>query len=120
MREKTGIGERLREFANLQGGITELAAKLNISQPRLSQYISEARDISSEVLIMLSALGCDLTWLLTGESKNTLVKKQVKKLEEENKKLKGENYRLSLEVSQLSMVAEAVEGYNKLRHKKEG
>jgi transcriptional regulator with XRE-family HTH domain len=120
MSDKIGIGERLREFANKHGGITQLANRIGISQPRLSQYIAEAREISPDIFIKLNQLGCDLSWLLTGEFRDSIEKKQISKLEEENTKLKGENYRLSLEVSQLSMVAEAVEGYNRLKHKKKG
>lgn len=121
MSEKTGIGERLREFANKHGGITKLAGQLGLSQPRLSQYIAESRDISPEILIKLGAKGCDIGWLLTGQERESTIRKQIIKLEEENQKLKGENAILSLEVSQLHKVAEAVEGYNSsLKNKKKG
>ncbi len=71
------IGERLRQFADSKGGIVKLAIEMGISQPRLSQYISEKNDISSEVFELLVSVGCDLNWLITGKGSPNFSTKQI-------------------------------------------
>jgi plasmid maintenance system antidote protein VapI len=60
------VGERLKQFAGLHGGVTALAAMLGISQPRLSNYIRGEHDIPNDLMIKLGEIGCDVNWLMTG------------------------------------------------------
>jgi len=96
------LGERLRTFANTLGGVTKLADLLGISQPRLSQFISGARDLNTKILSDLRGLGCNINWLLTGEPEE----KEIKNLKNENKKLKEINYTLLDEATKFNKVAE--------------
>lgn len=64
------IGFRLKKFAKTKGGVSKLADLLEISQPRLSQYISDKNQIDQDVLKKIGKLGCDINWLLTGRSTN--------------------------------------------------
>lgn len=64
------VGQRLKKFAKLRGGVSKLAELLNISQPRLSQYISGRNQIDQDILLRIGDLGCDINWLLTGKSTN--------------------------------------------------
>lgn len=115
------FGERLEHLLKAKWKtLAEAARKLEVERTQLYPWINNEIVPSSEILIKLAHFGFDIEWLLTGKSAEENAKEIINKLESENEKLKGENYRLSLEVSQLSVVAEAVEGYNRLKHKKKG
>ncbi len=65
------IGKRLAIFAKEKfGSKTTLINKLEISSEEAIQYFSYKKPLSKEILGKLSRLGCDLDWLITGESKN--------------------------------------------------
>lgn len=113
------LGNRLKEFGiKKYGNVKSFAEALGIKPPSLYNYFNDESKPGAEFIEQLMEMGCDINWLLTGESNEEATKKRIKELEEENKKLKGENYILSLEVSQLHKVAEAVEGYNSSLKKK--
>ena len=62
------IGSRLKYYAITNyGGVSKLAVALGITQPRLSQYINNSREIDLKSLQKLIHLGCDARWLLIGE-----------------------------------------------------
>jgi len=100
------IGDRLREFANRMGGITRLAELLNISQPRLSQFVNGSRDLNTRVLAKIAKLGCDINWLLTGESPE----KRIGEMEDEIKYLVEGIHTLN---NQLERISEPKEEYKK-------
>ncbi len=115
---KAEIGQRLRDFAvkNFKT-IEAFAQAMDIPASSLrSIYFKGKSAPGAAILIKLLELNCDINWLLTGATKN----KAIEKLETENRELKEINYTLLDQATKLSKVAEAVEGYNKLRHKKEG
>lgn len=63
------IGERLRKFGlNKYGSIKEFAIALGMSSPALQQYLSSRREPGTPILERLADIGCDLQWLITGET----------------------------------------------------
>lgn len=77
--DKIEVGKRLREFAKLHGGVGKLAELLDMSIQALSgSYISGKNLPGAEVLARLMELGCDINWLLTGQTDKTInVKKGI-------------------------------------------
>lgn len=89
------IGGRLRHFAEGKfGGISRLADALGISQPRLSHYVSDKRAIPPEVVQKLAQLGCDITWLMTGETREDLNKRFENMILQKARELREEDFKL--------------------------
>lgn len=117
------IGIRLKEYARSKGGVSKLAEMLNISQPRLSQYISEKNQIDQEVLVSLAHLGCDLTYIFTGvwgmdlskiEEKFAEYDKKMKELTAEIDSIKNMNEALQRDNNELLMKNLKLESENKI------
>lgn len=63
------IGDRIREFGVKSfGSVSALADKLNVSLQHLSPYLNSKNEPGSGMLSKLALLGCDINWLLTGET----------------------------------------------------
>lgn len=70
MPEKKDVGRRLRQFAdNNFNSIAEFAKQLGMQRQQLYGYFSGDTYPGGEILIKLGKLGCDLNWLLIGETK---------------------------------------------------
>lgn len=66
------IGERLEIFRKSNFSTKKkLAEALDISYEHLYQYLSDKKKPGSEILSKLSELGCNIDWLLTGQSNKT-------------------------------------------------
>lgn len=120
--EKEKIGHRIREYAdNNYGGLTNLAKKLNMSLPGLSQYARGEYIPGTKLLSKFAQLGCDLYWLLFGvdyskdgmsineldikynsEIEKELHKSKLKELEEEIEKLELENHELRWKINKIN------------------
>lgn len=63
------IGKRLREFAESKyGSIKSLAEAIEVKPPNLQKYLRDEREPGTATLIKLKKVGCDINWLLFGES----------------------------------------------------
>lgn len=65
-------GERLRlfgvaRFGDKKGAITAFAKALGMKPSNLHKYLSDEREPGAPVLARISALGCNVHWLLKGE-----------------------------------------------------
>lgn len=101
-----------------QGAFADL---IGVSGPStVNNWEKDTREPEIKYLTKIAAIGnVSLDWLLAGmSSQENKLREEVNKKNEEIEKLKREKEILSLEVSQLHKVAEAVEGYNKMRDKK--
>lgn len=115
---KIEIGQRLRDFAvkNFET-IEAFAQAIDIPASSLrSIYFKGKSSPGAAILIKLLKLNCDINWLLTGATQN----KTIEKLQEENNELRQVNYTLLDQATKFSKVAAAVEGHNRLKHKKKG
>ena len=62
------IGERIRSFAVFKyGKINDFAEALGMGAPNAQAYMRGARKPGRAILTKLQEMGCNLTWLLTGE-----------------------------------------------------
>jgi transcriptional regulator with XRE-family HTH domain len=63
------IGQRLRKFGlGRYGSIKEFAKAMRMSPPGLQQYLADKREPGTPVLQRLIKLGCDVEWLMTGQT----------------------------------------------------
>ncbi|HTP80014.1 MAG TPA: helix-turn-helix transcriptional regulator [Bacteroidota bacterium] len=67
------IGERLKAFGQSKfgehhGWKTRFAEALGISAQHLERYLSGATDPGKKMYVRLIGLGCDVRWLLTGQT----------------------------------------------------
>jgi transcriptional regulator with XRE-family HTH domain len=68
-RSKETVAGRLRYFAHLRfGSIKELATAMRVSPSTLSQYTTGKCVPGNLMQKRLRELGCDIEWLITGES----------------------------------------------------
>jgi len=124
------IGKRLREWGKKEfKTMTKFAEKLNIDYTTLYRYINDKRKPTMEVLLKLNEMGCDLSWLLTGEvadDPKQIIKiiknysqeeypyvRKIRSLEMENKKLEEENRKLREEIEKLEKLLNAFLEYKK-------
>ena len=114
-KQRREIGQRLKKFAEDNfDSLAEFGREFGKERMFFTPYFNGSSLPGGKILNKLAELGCDLNWLLTGEIKT----ERIDELKRENEELKEKNYKLTLEVSQLFKVAEAVEGYSKLKNKK--
>lgn len=112
------LGNRLKSFAiDKYGGIKNLAAALEISQPHLSQYITNRNKPGTEMLIKLAELGCDVHWLLTGENKSP---PSIIERDDKIKELEAEINTLRDELRQVIIHLQALENIEKFIATKKG
>jgi transcriptional regulator with XRE-family HTH domain len=69
------IGTRLKEYAKDSGGPAMLARKLGISPQTLNNYLSGQRRPGGKMQERLEALGCDVIWLMTGDTRKMVNEK---------------------------------------------
>ncbi len=74
------VAERLRKFGQLRfGTMKDFAAALKMHPASLnSGYLSGRSILGGELLAHLHSLGCDITWLLTGEPQKGLSEEEQK------------------------------------------
>lgn len=109
------IGERLRQFANEVGGVTKLAELLNIKPPSLYDYLNDKSVPGGLFLRELNNLGCDINWLLTGQTIEEKGKPTSPDYRDKIKKLEEENRLLRDRISQISQLTQAVETIKKVK-----
>ncbi len=89
--EHQAIVQRLRSFGkeNYQSFV-EFARALGINYSALkSNYLAARAVPGGEILARLHHLGCDISWLLTGEPYSTMLQKRIGRLESEKRELKA-------------------------------
>ncbi len=68
-KSKQEISKRLRYFAHMRfGSLKELAAHLGVTSSTLSQYTTGKSIPGNTMQSRLRDIGCDIEWLMTGES----------------------------------------------------
>lgn len=73
MKSEEEIGQRLRQWGvDKFGNLTEFASQLGISASNLSQYLSGKSMPGNKMQERLRKLGCDITWLMTGMTRDQL------------------------------------------------
>lgn len=71
--ESLKIGERLREWGLEKfGSVNAFAEALKIAQSQLSNYLNGRRIPGNKMQDRLRKLGCNITWLMTGETREQL------------------------------------------------
>lgn len=108
--------DRIRKFGLRKfGSIKEFAEAMGMSQSNLQAYLQNRRKPGTPILKRLSALGCDIDWLLTGEANND---KRLKIIEEQSqliKELEKENRILREYISRISLITEEFKKIEKKR-----
>ena len=68
-KSKQEISKRLRYYAHMRyGSLKELAANLGVTSSTLSQYTPGKSIPGNTMQARLREIGCDIEWLMTGES----------------------------------------------------
>jgi transcriptional regulator with XRE-family HTH domain len=76
MSAKQEIGQRLREFGEKRyGTMVAFAEALGVTASHLGDYLNGRRIPGNRMQERLRKLGCDLTWLMIGQSKEELDKR---------------------------------------------
>lgn len=69
---RKAIGLRLREFADKSGGPTALARSMGVTPQYLNVYLSGRSVPGTKLQARLREVGCDTTWLITGQSEGEI------------------------------------------------
>lgn len=128
MNKHVDIGNRLRQFGEERfGNMKSFAGALGVSVQHLSPYINGKHIPGNKLQDRLRELRCDLTWLITGMTKEEIYKKSEKSdLRNADAASKKRIAELELEIKLLrSYIAPSVlliveEQKIKYRKKKEG
>ena len=127
------IATRLREIVDENGGVSAFAKLIDISQPRLSQYLNGKNDLNTEILSRIAELGFDMNYLIVGNRvrPSKMVRSIVNSIEEENRytflveeyeKVLSENKKLKTQLSNIQkiiVVTDEPQPYSKVADKKE-
>lgn len=112
LNKKHDIGLRIKEFATKNNlSLAQLSRQLGMKNPQgLNPYINGGSFPGGELLIKLSELGCNINWLLNGDTAMnsihepkleymtyTQLEEKIMILTLELKELKAENYDLQRE-----------------------
>jgi transcriptional regulator with XRE-family HTH domain len=116
---KVEIGARLRKFGNRFKTMAEFARRLEMSPENLNLYLNGDRIPGNRTQEKLRALGCDLTWLMTGETIEEINKKFDKSIFGRARKLNDEDFKIidflhELNVTTLEEVKRRLTIYNQI------
>lgn len=82
MDEILTIGQRLRKWGvGRYGSVKNFADKLDIVSEGLSPYLNDKRIPGNKMQSKLRNLGCDITWLITGQKQEEINRKFDAKVE---------------------------------------
>jgi len=95
MTTQSEIGERLRQFGESRfETMAEFARALGISPQNLNAYLSGRRLPGNKMERKLKELGCDIVWLLHGESREELNKRFENIILRKAKELREEDFKM--------------------------
>lgn len=106
--------DRLKDWLKQKyGNINKAAIAFDMPPITLHRYTTGVNSPGMPFLLKLRELGCDINWLLTGETQD----EHLKKMQDEIEELKKEKYHLLDRTKDIFKVAESIKQYSALNKK---